>query len=279
MNKKAIGVFDSGLGGLTAVKRLAELAPGEDIIFFGDSARVPYGTRAPSTITRFALQDISFLLSKKVKMIIAACGTVSSTLPAEYISRLPLPYTGVVTPAAFAAAAATRNRRVGVLGTPATIRSGSFSRALASAGPDIVPVPSACPLFVPLVENGYTARDCGITRQVAEAYLEPLVHAGVDTVILGCTHYPIISGIISDVMGDGVAIIDSGYETAKYALGELEKSGDANGEGGRAEFYISDNPVGFSALAGMFLGRDISRDVHLVSLDDISISPCFEVPR
>ena len=276
MKEKAIGVFDSGLGGLTTVKRIIELAPHENIVFFGDNARVPYGTRTAKTITKFALQDISFLLQNDVKMIIAACGTVSSTLPKEYESCLPMPYIGVVQPAALAAVLATHNKKIGILGTPATIKSGAFSSALTKADSGIIPVASACPLFVPLVENGYNSRSSEITRQVATAYLEPLIQASVDTVILGCTHYPIIRDIIADIMGD-VAIIDSGYETAKHALTVLETQNTLNGNVGQGttEFYISDNPDGFTSLAELFLGRALTGTVHLTSLDDIAINPCF----
>ena len=277
MKEKSIGVFDSGLGGLTAVKRLMELAPHENIVFFGDNARVPYGTRTAETITKFALQDISFLLQNDVKMIVAACGTVSSTLPKNYEACLPMPYIGVVQPAALAAAAATQNKKVGILGTPATVKSGAFFRALKKTDSAIVPVASACPLFVPLVENGYTERDNEITRRVAAAYLEPLIQSGVDTVILGCTHYPIIRDIIADIMG-GVTIIDSGYETAKHALAVLQQQDALNdsAEQGSTEFYISDNPDGFTSLAELFLGRALTDAVHLAPLDNIAVNPCFE---
>ncbi len=276
MQKKAIGVFDSGLGGLTAVKRLIELAPNEDIIFFGDNARVPYGTRTVQTITKFALQDISFLLGQNVKMIIAACGTVSSTLPQHIIDTIPCPYVGVVAPTAATAAHATRNKRVGILGTPATIKSAAFPRALQTLDADIVPVSSACPLFVPLVENGYVGRNCDITRQVARAYLEPLRQACVDTVILGCTHYPLLCDIIADIMGPDVVLIDSGHETAKAAVSLLDAQNLRNDSGGTHSFYISDNPDGFTALAELFMGCALKQDVHLASLDDLPLHPSLQ---
>jgi len=275
MDSRAIGVFDSGLGGLTAVKRILELAPREDVVFFGDNARVPYGTRGAETITHFALEDISLLLRHNVKMIIAACATVSSSLPKKYQQQSPLPFLGVVEPTARAAAAATRSKRVGVIGTPATIRSGSFPRALREADSSIEPFSSACPLFVPLVENGYVDRGNEVTRLVAQGYLEPLKKAGVDTVILGCTHYPIIRDIIADIMGEGVTLIDSGYETAKEALLSLERSGGRSEVGGEIEFYVSDNPDGFTSLAELFLGRKISESVHRISLDNLGIAACF----
>lgn len=275
MDRRAIGVFDSGLGGLTAVKRLRELAPQEDIVFFGDTARVPYGNRTPETISAYAQQDISFLLAHDVKMVVAACGTVSSALPADIIARVPVPYVSVVQPAALAAAAATRNKKVGVIGTVVTVQSGSFVRALAAADPAIAVVQNACPLFVPLVEAGYTGRDCDITLMAAQEYLAPLQEAGVDTVILGCTHYPLLADIIADIMGDAV-LVDSGFETAKQALAQLQVSDSLNDSGGRAAFYTSDNPDGFTPLAELFLGGDLQDAVHYAPLDDISLSPVFE---
>lgn len=276
MDNHAIGVFDSGLGGLTAVKRLIELAPHEDIVFFGDTARVPYGSRTPETIVNYAVQDISFLLSHDVKVIVAACGTVSSTLPESVISRIPVPFVSVIAPAAQAAADTTKNGRVGVIGTAATIRSGSFARALAALDAKISVTSNACPLFVPLVENGYIAPDCAITRLAAEEYLAPLKEAGVDTVILGCTHYPIIADIIADIMGNGVALIDSGYETARQTLAVLEQNDLCSTTGGHPRFYTSDNPDGFTPLAELFLGDKLKGSVQAAPLEKISIHPCFE---
>ena len=274
MDNRAIGVFDSGLGGLSAVKRLMDMAPCEDIIFFGDNARVPYGNRGASTITRFSLEDISLLLTHNVKMIIAACGTVSSTLSPDYADLIHLPFVSVVTPAAIAAAAVTRNRRVGVIGTAATIRSGSFSRALHHIDPLIKPVCQPCPLLVPLVENGYIQRDNAVTRSVASDYLRSLLDEGVDTLILGCTHYPIIADIIQDIMGD-VVLIDSGTEVVRSALALLDETGSRNDAGGSTAFYVSDSPDGFTGVAEMFLGHTLSSPVHLISLDDLHIDPCF----
>lgn len=276
MDKRPIGVFDSGLGGLTAVKQLARLAPREDIIFFGDTARVPYGGRTPETITHYALQDISFLLARDVKMLVAACGTVSSTLPDSVIARLPVPFVTVIEPTTQAAAAATRNKKVGVIGTAATINSGSFARALAHADPAIQVFQNAAPLLVPLVEGGYTAPDCPLTRLAAQEYLAPLQRAGVDTLILGCTHYPIIADLLGDLMGDGVTLIDSGYETAKEALRQLVAAGSGNDTGGNRLFFTSDNPAGFIPLAQLFLGGELENGVGYAPLDDIALSPCFE---
>lgn len=181
MDKRPIGVFDSGLGGLTAVRELRRVLPGETIVYFGDTGRVPYGSRSRDTIIQYAKQDIAFLLSQNVKYIMAACGTVSSILPAEVSGRLPVPYTGVLEAAARAAAKATCIRRIGVIGTAATIRSGSYERLLRALLPDVQVYTRACPMFVPLVENGYLGAGNPITTAIAEEYLAPIRSAGVDT--------------------------------------------------------------------------------------------------
>ena len=185
MDKRPIGVFDSGLGGLTAVRELRRILPGEDIIYFGDTGRIPYGTRSRETILRYARQDIAFLLSKGVKYLMAACGTVSSTYPAEEAAALPVPYTGVVSAAVEGAVQATRTGKVGVIGTSATIRSGSYVRLLEEKLPDARITALACPLFVPLVENGFADDHGGVAGIVARQYLEPILQADVDTLILG----------------------------------------------------------------------------------------------
>lgn len=268
MDSRPIGVFDSGLGGLTAVKELQRILPHEDIVYFGDTGRVPYGSRSRETIVRYARQDMAFLRSKGVKMIVAACGTVSSV--AEGLGDgLDIPFTGVLTPAAAAAAAATKNGRVGVIATTATIRSGSYRRRLARIRPDIEVFEKDCPLFVPLVENGFVEDGNEVTRLVAEQYLAPLRGEGIDTLILGCTHYPIIRKIISGVMGENVAMIDSGRETALFCGTILERQKLLNGEGkaGEASFFVSDRVEGFSTVAGIFLGRNVDCEVHWVDIN------------
>jgi len=268
MDNRPIGVFDSGLGGLTAVKELLTIMPQESIVYFGDTGRVPYGTRGRETIIKYTKQDISFLQSNNVKIIVAACNTVSSV--ADGIGdSLSLPFTGVLKPTAQAAAAATKNKRVGVIGTTATIRSGSYRRELAAIDSEIKVFDRDCPLFVPLVENGWIAEDEEVTRLVAQRYLTPLKDAGIDTLIMGCTHYPIIQHIISEVMGGGVTLIDSGKETASYCAEILAARGllccrKADGD---CSFYVSDEVEGFSRIAGIFLGKDIKREVSHVNID------------
>ncbi len=271
MDNRPIGVFDSGLGGLTAVKELRLLLPEEDIVYFGDTGRVPYGTRSRETILHYAAQDIAFLQQKQVKMVIAACGTVSSVLPEETAKAFPFPYTGVVAPASIAAAAATKNGKIGAIGTTATIRSRSYERAIKALSPEAEVTGVACPLFVPLVENGYIARDNEVTRLVARDYLTPLKEAKVDTLILGCTHFPIIRGIVEDVMGKGVALIDPGAETAHCAADTLRRAGmlHETGHTGRCSFYVSDDIDGFADAALLFLGQRVRDDVTLVSTDNL----------
>ena len=266
MNNNPIGVFDSGVGGLTAVKELRHLVPNEDIVYFGDTARVPYGSRNRETIIKYAQQDIDFLLSKNVKLIIAACGTVSSTLPTETVEHLCVPYFGVVESTAQAAARATQNKRIGVIGTNATIRSESYIKAINEIDPEIKLFANPCPLFVSLVENGFIDKDNQVTKLVATQYLEEIKKQGVDTLILGCTHYPIISEIISEIMGSGVTLIDPGKEIAKSVLETLEKLDiqTACDKTGTATYYVSDSTEGFAELAKVFLDDYIDGSVSQV---------------
>ena len=272
-NSAPIGVFDSGLGGLTTVRELRRLLPGEDIVYFGDTGRVPYGTRGVDTIVEYAKQDIAFLLSQKVKYIIAACGTVSSTLPTDVTDCLPVPYLGVVPSAARAAAAATRTGRIGVIGTPATIQSRSYEKMLRTLVPDAQITATPCPLFVPLVENGYFDRDNQVTRLVAQDYLKDVQAAGVDTLILGCTHYPLIAPILGDLMGPEVTLIDPGREAARTARSWLAERGLLrSGEEGTARYFVSDSTDSFRQLACWFLGEYAGGEVSRIRVDDCRLS-------
>ena len=272
-NSAPIGVFDSGLGGLTTVRELRRLLPGEDIVYFGDTGRVPYGTRGVDTIVEYAKQDIAFLLSQKVKYIIAACGTVSSTLPANVTDRLPVPYLGVVPSAARAAAAATRAGRIGVIGTPATIQSRSYEKMLRALIPGAQITATPCPLFVPLVENGYFDRNNQVTRLVAQDYLKDVQAAGVDTLILGCTHYPLIAPILGDLMGPDVTLIDPGREAARTARSWLAERGLLrSGEEGTARYFVSDSTDSFRQLAGWFLGEYAGGEVSRIRVDECRLS-------
>lgn len=262
--KRAIGVFDSGLGGLTAVKELKRILPAEDIVYFGDTGRVPYGTRGKDIIINYSRQDMAFLLSKNVKIILAACNTVSSTYPVQNAkNELPVPYVEVVNPAARAAAAATKNGRVGIIGTEATHSSGSYRRAFAAINPEIKCFENSCPLFVPLVENGHFEKGDKMALLAAEEYLAPLKKQGIDTLVLGCTHYPLLADAISDYMGGGVTLVDSGKQAAAALKTVLTKNGlvaenqteSTAGKNGSCEYYVSDDPERFGRLAGLFLNE------------------------
>ena len=255
MDNRPIGVFDSGAGGLTAVRQLQALMPQETIVYFGDTGRVPYGTRSPHTIRQYAEQDIRFLLSQNVKCILAACGTVSSTLPKEYTQQLPVPYVGVVGAACAAAAAVTKNGRIGVIATPASIRSQSYERRIHALLPQAEIYPKSCPMFVPLVENGYVGPGDPITTAIAKQYLEPIRQLGVDTLILGCTHYPLIAHIIGQVMGPQVTLIDAGQEAARKTQQLLTQQGLlADAPQGITHYYVSDSAESFDAAVKLFVG-------------------------
>ena len=267
MDNRAIGVFDSGIGGLTAVKELRRIMPEEDIIYFGDTGRVPYGTRSRETILKYTRQDVAFLETYHVKMLIAACGTVSS-VAAGVLLQQGLPFATVLRPTVRAALAATRNGCIGVIGTTATIRSGSYRNELQKLSAGVSVFEQACPLFVPLVENGCLNGD-EVTKLVAERYLEPLREKQVDTLIMGCTHYPVIRDVISRVMGPSVTLIDSGRETALYGAQYLTDQGLLHepGHQGESSFFVSDHVEDFSAVAGIFLGCNVTHDVEYVDID------------
>lgn len=267
MDHRAIGVFDSGLGGLTVVRQLRQVLPHESIVYFGDNGRIPYGTRADATIERYARQDCRFLLEHDVKLIIAACGTVSS-VAGQVLDTLPVPAIGVVQPAADAAIRATANRRVGVIATSATVRSGAFTKRLEAAGCTVFS--QACPLFVSLVETGWIDPEDPVVYHTAERYLLPLKEQGIDTLILGCTHFPLLAPVISRVLGDGITLIDTGKEAA-LRCGELLRQCDGlndTEQAGAIRFFVSDRPEGFSRVAAMFLGTPIDDTVAQVQVDD-----------
>ena len=259
MDNRPIGVFDSGLGGLTGVRELRKRLPHEEIIYFGDTGRVPYGSRSPETILQYARQDVAFLLSKNVKCIMAACGTVSSTYPAAEAAKLPVPYLGVVDAAAREAAFATRNRRIGVIGTAATIRSRSYEKLLRQLVPGVEITAQACPLFVPLVEEGWL--DHPVTRLTAEEYLKTVLVEEVDTLVLGCTHYPLLKPLLADVAGPGVQLVDSAVTTAQATAATLERLGLLNPPAAETyyRYFVTDIPLKFQTIGERFLGRSIQQ--------------------
>ncbi len=264
-----IGVFDSGLGGLTAVRELRKILPHEDIIYFGDTGRVPYGTRSRDTIIQYSKQDIAFLLDKDVKYIMAACGTVSSILPSEYTHELSVPYTGVVDSAAQAAVKATKTQRIGVIGTPATIKSCSYNNAIKNILPNAYIKAVSCPMFVPLVENGYFKKNNEVALLVANDYLTQIKQENVDVLILGCTHYPILEPVIRQVMGDNVILIDPGAQTSKKAMDVLTQTNMLcdNSSMGTTNFFVSDSTENFENLANLFLGSYGGGKVEQITVD------------
>ena len=251
-----VGVFDSGIGGLTVVRQLMRLLPGEDIVYFGDTARIPYGTKSDDTVKRFALENSFFLLEQGVKAVVVACNTASA-VALEVLRRfLPVPVVGVIEPGVAGALRETRNRRVGVIGTTSTIRSGAYRRHLLAASPDLTVVSRACPLFVPLVEEGWIEDQA--TYLIARRYLEPLVAQRVDTLILGCTHYPLLASVLAQVLGPQVRLVDSGVEAAHHLKVMLREAGLLNpGRRGEHRFYLSDFPYKFREVGERFLERSL----------------------
>ncbi len=267
MDKRGIGVFDSGLGGLTAVKEIKKRLPCEDIVYFGDTGRVPYGTRSKETIIKYSRNDINFLLSKDVKIIVIACGTASSAALPEICGDYKVPIIGVVESASKEATEATKNGKIGIIGTGGTIKSGSYEKLIHSIAPGVAIFKKACPLFVPLVENGHF--DTEVARLITEEYLTEIKEAGVDTLILGCTHYPLLKKTISEFMGENVTMIDAGAEVAKRLERVISEKGmeTEKTEKGRCRYYVSDNVDGFETLGGMFLSEKIDGLVEKIDIE------------
>ena len=286
---RPIGVFDSGMGGLTVLRALHQRLPAEDLVYFGDTARVPYGTKGARTVRAFARQDAGFLISLGVKMIVVACNTASA-FALDYLSEVcPVPVLGVITPGVATALVATRGGAVGVIGTSGTIRSGRYQEGLGLAmAPERI-FARECPLFVPLVEEGLTEH--ALTELAVGEYLTPLREADVDTLILGCTHYPVLKPVIGRFMGEGVVLVDSAEALADAAALKLSEAGllrgepagdsdmvdvdttdaepaDADPARGRLSFYLSDIPWKFAEVGARFLGQPIA-DVETVNLDEV----------
>jgi glutamate racemase len=251
--RKPIGVFDSGVGGLTVVRELIRQLPSEDIVYFGDTARVPYGIKSKETVIRFSIENILFLLKENVKLICVACNTASSFALPVILNHFRVPIVGVIGPGAKEAVYATKNKRVGVIGTRGTIKSRTYEAELKRLNPKIKVTAVACPLLVPFVEEGWLSGK--VVREVAAEYLEPLKEARVDTVILGCTHYPLLRPVIKEIMGDKVTLIDSAKQVAMEVKQILSDNAWLNANGrGRHKYFVSDNPEWFSSIAERFLG-------------------------
>jgi len=253
---RPIGVFDSGIGGLTVMHALMERLPNEGLIYFGDTARVPYGPKSSETVTRFSIENVDLLTGYGVKAVVVACNTATARALPVLRERFDLPIVGVVGPGARAGAAATRSGRVGVIGTVGTVSSGAYERALEAVRDGLHVISRACPLFVPLAEEGMV--DHAATRLVAEEYLAPFRDDGIDTLILGCTHYPLLKGVIGGVMGPGVTLIDSAEETARETAELLAARGMAREDGPpEHRWLVSDLPDQFLRVGKRFLGGRI----------------------
>jgi len=262
MRAKAIGVFDSGVGGLTVVKRIREKLPAEEVIYLGDTARQPYGNKSPETVRRYAVENARFLLERGVKLLVVACHSASAVALDAVAQCCDLPVVGVIEPGAQAAAATSRNKRIGVIGTEATIGSGAYTRALRRIDPSLEVYSRPCPLFVPLAEEGWTEN--GVARATVEIYLGSLKRSGIDTLVLGCTHYPLLAGAIGDFMGPEVELVDPAVETASSVARCLRELGLAReGAEGAVSFFVTDAAERFVRVGGRFLGDSVHSAVRI----------------
>ncbi|MBI2400691.1 MAG: glutamate racemase [Deltaproteobacteria bacterium] len=289
--KSSIGVFDSGIGGLTVLREITRLLPGENTIYLGDTARVPYGSKSKETIERYSFEIAAFLLKHDIKMLVAACNTASAYAVPKLAKELDIPVLGVIEPGARAAVAATKANRIGVIGTEGTIKSNSYVNAIkrlcdggvldivehgkksfdryfeVKPGSDVVIFTKACPLFVPLVEEGWT--DDAVTRIVVERYLTGLKDEGIDTLVLGCTHYPLLKETIASLMGEAVTLVDSAASTALEVQRVLGEKGILNNSGAEAlhKFFVTDSPERFMAVGRRFFGERLA-SAELAALSD-----------
>ena len=264
---RSIGIFDSGVGGLTVLLEIMLALPQEDTLYFGDTARVPYGTKSPETVTRYAGEIASFLIKRDIKLLVVACNTASAVALPTLKRQLSIPVVGVIEPGARRAVEVTRSGRIGVIGTAATIRSSAYTRAIKRLKADAEVLTRACPLFVPLAEEGWT--DNQVARLTAQTYLQELKEAAVDTLVLGCTHYPLLKPMIADVLGSGVTLVDSAEETARTVAAILADKRLLRplAEKGYHSYYVSDVPAGFVRVGNRFLGGKLG-DVFQVALDE-----------
>ncbi len=265
MPEKYIGVFDSGLGGLTCAKELMEIMPDESIVYFGDTGRVPYGSKSNETIIKYARSDIKFLQEFDLKMIVVACGTASAIALPVIKDEVNVPIIGVIDAAAEEAVAATKNKKIGIIGTQGSIRSGAYEKKIKELDKDIDTFATACPLFVPLVENGHTKSEAA--RIIAKEYLTDIKTAGVDTLILGCTHYPLLKDVIGEIMGEGVTLVDPGKIAAGFAKEYLSSNNLLAQGAPQHKFFVSDSPEGFCELAAAFLNRELPCQVEKTDIE------------
>lgn len=267
MSWQAIGIFDSGVGGLTVLREVGRVLPQEDTIYFGDTARVPYGTKSPETVVRYSREITSFLVRRDIKLLVVACNTASAVALNALKREFPIPVVGVIEPGARRAVEVSRSGRIGVIGTAGTIKSSAYSRAIKRLNPAAEVLTRACPLFVPLAEEGWT--DNQVARLTAQLYLQELKDSGVDTLVLGCTHYPLLKGIIGEIMGPDVVLVDSAEETGRTVAEILTKKKLLRpaSEKGNHHYFVSDIPAGFVRVGNRFLGGRLG-DVYQVNLED-----------
>jgi len=257
----AIGIFDSGVGGLTVVHALLAALPAEHLIYFGDTGRYPYGTKSAETVTRYSVENADFLAGRGIKLLVVACNTSSAVALPALESRYDVPVVGVIMPGARAAVARSRNRRVGVIATERTIASGAYQQALRALDPGLEIYTRACPLLVPLAEEGWVDGD--VPRSVVETYLGSLRRSGIDTLVLGCTHYPLLRPVIAEAMGEGVALVDSAEETAREVSAALAAKGLARAGQGSTSFFVTDVPDRFVRIGQRFLGTRVESAVRV----------------
>ena len=269
MDTRPIGVFDSGLGGLTAVRTLGQILPRETLIYFGDTARVPYGGRSPQTLLKYARQDVAFLKTHNLKALVVACGTVSTTCLETLQQEHTIPIIGVVEPTCQRAVAQSRNRRIGMIATQASVQSGAYEREIYRMDPTAQVFCNPCPLLVPLVENGRVHKGDIVIETVVQEYLAPLQAQQIDTLILGCTHYPLLTNIIAQVMGPAVTLISAGESSAlalEKTLQDQHLEAPETAQGG-CSFYVSDEVDSFTRNASLFLQQDLHQEVRRINID------------
>ena len=257
MDVRPIGVFDSGIGGLTVVKEIMEVLPNEDIVYFGDTARVPYGTKSKETVIKYAFQCIRFLLEKNVKAIVIACNTASAAALDVVQQSFDIPIIGVVEPGAVTACRVTETKKIGIIGTEGTVSSGAYERAIYNIDNNVKMILRACPLFVPIAEEGW--QDTDIARLTAERYLSDLKDSGIDALVMACTHYPLLEQTIKEVMGEEIRLVNPAYETAKVLERMINSNGLKNDKPHETvyKYYVSDNPVKFKKVGQNFLNKPV----------------------
>ena len=267
-----IGVFDSGIGGLTVAKELIKTLRGEDIIYLGDTARVPYGTKSGRTVIAYSRSNTEFLISKGIKLLVVACNTASSVSIPSLRAEFDIPVLGVIEPGAKKAVEVTNKNKIGVIGTPSTINSGAYTKAIENLNPDIEVISEACPLFVPLADEGWVEGE--VVERIAQEYLNPIKDTGIDVLVLGCTHYPLLKNTIQKIVGDEITLVDSAQETASQIKQILVKKDLLNDSKTPSErdFYLTDVSDTFISVAGRFLGEKIDK-IEMVDIVGTTAQP------